>query len=215
MKFVLKSFGCQMNKLDSALVASAMKQAGFEQSEAATESDVVIINTCSVRQHAEERVLSHLGHLKHIRKSRPAMVVAVMGCMAQRLGDELLKNESVDIVCGPGQIDKLAGMISEHVGRKFKQLAVAEKIRQKADDAEERSLEEFELANDLTEDRLPNQAFVRAMRGCNKFCTYCVVPYVRGPEASRPPKAIIEQIKQLRDKGVKLVTLLGQTVNSY
>ena len=204
-----------MNKLDSALVASAMKQAGFEQSEVVTESDVVIINTCSVRQHAEERVLSHLGHLKHIRKSRPGMVVAVMGCMAQRLGDELLKNEAVDVVCGPGQIDKLAGMINEHVGKKFKQSAVAEKIRQKADDAEEKSLEEFELANDLTEDQLPNQAFVRAMRGCNKFCTYCVVPYVRGPEASRPPKAIIEQIKQLRDKGVKLITLLGQTVNSY
>ena len=215
MKFVLKSFGCQMNKLDSALVTSAMKQAGFEVSDSPVESDVVIINTCSVRQHAEERVLSHLGHLKHIRKSRPGLVVAVMGCMAQRMGEELLANEAVDIVCGPGQIDKLPELIQQRLEKKAKHLAVAEKIRAKVEESEAQGLEEFEVANDLTEDQLPGQAYVRAMRGCNKFCTYCVVPYVRGPEASRPPESIISQIKHLRDQGIKLVTLLGQTIDSY
>ncbi|MDO8302549.1 MAG: MiaB/RimO family radical SAM methylthiotransferase, partial [Sedimentisphaerales bacterium] len=214
-KILIKSFGCQMNKLDTAMVTSALKKDGFAQTDTLAEANVVLINTCSVRQHAEERVFSHLGHLKHARKANPALVVAVIGCMAQRLGDELLKHTAVDIVCGPGQLDGLPALIGQTLEHRAKHLAVSAKIREKMTDENARIMEEFELGNDLTEEQLPAQAFVRAMRGCNKFCTYCVVPYVRGPEASRPPKVIIEQIKTLAAQGVKLVTLLGQTINSY
>ena len=99
----IKSFGCQMNKLDTALVTSALKEAGFGLTDSIKEADVVLINTCSVRQHAEQRVLSHLGHLKHIKESRPEIIVGIIGCMAQRLGGKLLEHEAVDIVCGPAQ----------------------------------------------------------------------------------------------------------------
>jgi tRNA-2-methylthio-N6-dimethylallyladenosine synthase len=214
-KIFIKSFGCQMNKLDTALVASALKKDGFGQTDTLADANVVLINTCSVRQHAEERVFSHLGHLKHARKSNPALVVAVIGCMAQRLGDELLDHDAVDIVCGPSQLDGLPDLIDQTLQHRAKHLAVSAKIREKVSDETTRLMEQFELGNDLTEEQLPAQAFVRAMRGCNKFCTYCVVPYVRGPEASRPPDVIIEQIKTLASQGVKLVTLLGQTINSY
>jgi len=204
-----------MNKLDTALVTSALKEAGFGLTDNAREADVVLINTCSVRQHAEQRVLSHLGHLKHIRKSRPDMVVGVIGCMAQRLGDKLFEEKSVDIVCGPAQIPQIVGLVEETLQKKERTLAVTEKIRCQAPEQQTQALGEFELAYGIADRQIPNQAFVRAMRGCNNFCTYCIVPYVRGPEISRPPAAITEQIKRLAGQGVKLVTLLGQRVNSY
>ncbi|MHC4396752.1 MAG: tRNA (N6-isopentenyl adenosine(37)-C2)-methylthiotransferase MiaB [Planctomycetota bacterium] len=211
----IKSFGCQMNKLDTALVSSAFKQAGFGLVGSEKEAEAVLINTCSVRGHAEEKVFSHLGNLKHLKESRPGLVVGVIGCMAQRLGSELLGRSEVDIVCGPGQIPQITGLVIKALQEKKKTLAITEKIRQKGDDAESQALEDFESVFDTDDKQIPNQAFVRAMRGCNNFCTYCVVPYVRGQEVSRQPKAIIEQIKRLSNEGVKQVTLLGQTVNSY
>jgi tRNA-2-methylthio-N6-dimethylallyladenosine synthase len=209
----IKSFGCQMNKLDTALVTAALEDTRFHLTDSAKDAQVVLINTCSVRQHAEQRVLSHLGHLKHIKESKPDMIVGVIGCMAQRLGAELLEHHAVDIVCGPAQIPKIAELVTEAIENKKKTVAVTEKIRKAA--ADDETLEEFELAYGIEDKVIPGQAFVRAMRGCNKFCTYCIVPYVRGPEVSRPPQAIIEQIKKLADNGVKLVTLLGQAVNAY
>jgi len=208
----IKSFGCQMNKLDTALVASALQEAGFRLTEDIKEADAVLINTCSVRQHAEERVFSHLGHLKHLKEHRPEMVVGVIGCMAQRLGDKLLEHEAVNIVCGPAQIPQITDLLDEALGRAEKRLAVTENIRQTGQNGAS-ALESFESAHSIEE--MPGQAFVRVMRGCNNFCTYCIVPYVRGPEACRPPEAILEQVKRLADTGVKQVTLLGQTVNSY
>ena len=213
MKVYLKTYGCQMNKLDTALVTSALKDAGFSLTNEAKEADAVLINTCSVREHAEQRVLSHLGHLKHIKESKPDMVVGVIGCMAQRLGAQLLEHNAVDIVCGPNQIPQIAELVTDALKEKKKGLAVTEKIRSAATDNE--TLERFESAYGIEDKAIPGQAFVRAMRGCNKFCTYCIVPYVRGPEDSRPPEAIIEQIRKLADNGVKLVTLLGQAVNAY
>ncbi len=204
-----------MNKLDTSLVAVALQQAGFTQTSKITEAGVVLINTCSVRQHAEDRVFSHLGHLKHLKESRPEIIVAVIGCMAQRLGKELLDHEAVDIVCGPAQITQIPELIGQALANKTKTLVVTEKIRKKPPTDEANSLDEFEFCYDRVDDRIPAQAYVRVMRGCNKFCTYCVVPYVRGQEISRPPNAIIEQIKKLADQGAKQITLLGQTVNSY
>jgi len=179
------------------------------------EAEVVLINTCSVREHAEQRVISHLGHLKNMKKSRPHLVVGVIGCMAQRLGGELLEHEAVNLICGPAQIPRLNELLTEALQENKTTIAVTEKIRQKADDRQNQMLEEFESVHGIEDKSIPAQAFVRVMRGCNNFCTYCVVPYVRGPEVSRPPKAIVEQIKKLADHGVRQVTLLGQRVNAY
>ena len=210
----IKNYGCQMNKLDTALVTSALKKAGFGLVDSVKEADVVLINTCSVREHAEQRVFSHLGHLKHIKKRRPEMIVGVIGCMAQRLGAELLKHEAVDIVCGPAQIPQITKLLTETLQQKKKSLAVTEKIR-KTTEKQNQTLEKFESAYGIEDKQIPGQAFVRAMRGCNNFCTYCIVPFVRGPQVSRAPAAVIEQIKRLAGQGVKQVTLLGQRVNSY
>jgi tRNA-2-methylthio-N6-dimethylallyladenosine synthase len=211
----IKSYGCQMNKLDTALVGSALKAAGFSLTESVKEADVVLINTCSVREHAEQRVLSNLGHLKHIKESRPDLVVAVIGCMAQRLGDKLLEHEAVNIVCGPAEISQISQLVTKALNQKEKSSATTQKIRQAISQFKNDSLEEFESAYGIEDKQIPSQAFVRVMRGCDNFCSYCIVPYVRGPEISRPPEAIIEQIKKLADAGVMQVTFLGQRVNAY
>ncbi|HUS71889.1 MAG TPA: tRNA (N6-isopentenyl adenosine(37)-C2)-methylthiotransferase MiaB [Sedimentisphaerales bacterium] len=211
----IKSFGCQMNKLDTALVNSALKEAGFRLTDKVKEADVVLINTCSVREHAEQRVISHLGHLQHIKESRPDIVVGVIGCMAQRLGPKLLEHNAVDIVCGPAQIPQITKLLTETLREKKQTIMVTDKIRQKTDEDQAQALEDFESAYGIEDRYIPGQAYVRAMRGCDNFCTYCIVPFVRGPQVSRPTKAIIEQIKKLADAGVKQVTLLGQRVNAY
>jgi tRNA-2-methylthio-N6-dimethylallyladenosine synthase len=202
-----------MNKLDSALVTAAFKEAGFEIIDNEKEADAVLINTCSVRQHAEERVWSHLGNLKHIKESRPDLVVVIFGCMAQRVSGELLKHPAVDIVCGPGQIPKLVEYVKTTLEKRKKQLSVAQNIRTQS--PENAPLEDFESVYDSADKTIPCQAFVRIMHGCNNFCSYCIVPYVRGPEVSREPTRIIEQIKRLANEGIKQVTLLGQAVNFY
>ena len=209
----IRTYGCQMNKLDTALVTAALKDAGFGLTNSAEEADVVLINTCSVRQHAEEKVFSHLGHLKHIKESRPELVVGVIGCMAQRLGAELLEHEAVDIVCGPAQIPQITELVKKALKTKEKSLAVTREIRKT--NPKNDALEKFESLYSRADKRIPNQAFVRVMRGCNNFCTYCIVPFVRGPEVSRRPAAIIEQVKKLAGDGVKQITLLGQRVNAY
>jgi tRNA-2-methylthio-N6-dimethylallyladenosine synthase len=214
MKVFLQTFGCQMNKLDTALVRCALLDAGFTLTESEKDADVVLLNTCSVRQHAEERVLSHLGNLSHIKETRPDMVVGVIGCMAQRLGDRLLEHKAVNIVCGPAQIPQIATLVSKALREKKKTVAVTAKIRQPVEE-QLQTFEEFESAYGLEDRQIPGQAFVRATHGCNNFCSYCIVPYVRGPEVCRPPEAIIGQIKKLADNGVKQVTLLGQRVNAY
>lgn len=213
----IKSFGCQMNKLDTALVSSALREAGFVLTDSVKDADVVVINTCSVREHAEARVLSHLGHLKHLKKHRPGMVVAVIGCMAQRLGDALLEHDAVNVVCGPGQIPQLVRLLEDALSQNVKRLVVAEAIRDRMDSSSD-ALEQFESSYGHQSDAdggPPSQAFVRVMRGCDNFCTYCIVPYVRGPEQCRPPERVLNQVRKLADKGVRQVTLLGQTVNAY
>src|SRR4030042_27203 len=129
MKIFLQTYGCQMNKLDSALVASALKKSGFSLTDNEKDADAVLINTCSVREHAEQRVLSHLGHLKHIKESKPDLVVGVIGCMAQRLWAELLENKTVDIVCGPAQIPQITELVTKALQEKKKTITITEKIR--------------------------------------------------------------------------------------
>jgi tRNA-2-methylthio-N6-dimethylallyladenosine synthase len=218
-KIHLKSFGCQMNKLDSSLVVSALTDQGYALTDKATEADVIVMNTCSVREHAEERVFSHLGHIKHLKKAHPALLVAVIGCMAQRLGDELLAHEVVDVVAGPAQLHEVPALIERATADHDKHLSISEKIRQPAASEqvidESGKLDDFEIAHDTDANHIKSQAFIRAMRGCNNFCTYCIVPYVRGPEVSRPPEAIVEQAEKLAHQGIQQITLLGQTVNSY
>lgn len=204
-----------MNKLDSALVEKAFEQAGYKITNNEDDADIVLMNTCSVRESAERRVLSRLGYFKHLKKERPEIIVGVVGCMAQRLGDELLKNEAVDLVCGPGQIPQLKNMVEQVLKDHHKLSNISPDIRHKPTESVSKNLDDFEFAYDSEDKNIKGQAFVRIMRGCNYFCSYCIVPYVRGPEVSRSPKVIIDQIKHLADLGVKQVTLLGQTVNSY
>ncbi len=202
-----------MNKLDSALVTSALEDAGYALTPTAKDADLVLINTCSVRDHAEQRVLSHLGHLKHLKQARPQVVVGILGCMAQRLGETLLAHEAVDLVCGPAQIPHIVDLCEKVFVERGKQIDITPHIRQDAPTHPD--LEVFETIHDGEGKQIPGQAFVRIMRGCNNFCTYCIVPYVRGPEVSRPPEKILDQIKGLAHAGVRQVTLLGQTVNAY
>jgi len=218
-KIHIKSFGCQMNKLDSSLVTAAMAERGWELTDKPSEAQVILFNTCSVRDHAEQRVLSGLGHIKHLHKQRPDVIVTVIGCMAQRLGKELLDHEAVHIVAGPGRIHELPALIEQAMADRQKRLRVSEKIRTPADNPdvmeENAALDEFELTYDSDRNHIKSQAFIRVMRGCNNFCSYCIVPYVRGPEISRPPQAILDQARKLADQGIRQITLLGQTVNSY
>jgi tRNA-2-methylthio-N6-dimethylallyladenosine synthase len=202
-----------MNKLDSAIIEASLKDASYQFVDNAKDADVVLINTCSVRDHAEQRVMSHLGNMKHIKETNPDLVVGVIGCMAQRLGGELLKQSAVDIVCGPAQIAEIPRLIDEALKEKKKTVAVTEKIRQVSPDGQ--AIEQFETQYGIEDAEILGQAYLRAMHGCDKFCSYCVVPYVRGPETSRPPAAIIEQAKRLAQNGIKQVTLLGQRINAY
>jgi tRNA-2-methylthio-N6-dimethylallyladenosine synthase len=204
-----------MNKLDSGLLTGALSSRGLVPTDSTAEADVVIINTCSVRQHAEDRVLSHLGHLKHLKKTRPGMLVAVIGCMAQRMGKELLAHDTVDIVAGPGQLAEVPGLIAEALEQRNSRLAVSEHIRHPDSVEHQHLLDEFEMQYDSDENHIKSQAYIRVMRGCNNFCTYCIVPYVRGPEISRPPQMILEQARKLSDAGIRQITLLGQNVNAY
>lgn len=206
-----------MNKLDSGLVASALTSKGYALTEKATEADVIVINTCSVREHAEDRVFSHLGHIKHLKKDRSELLVAVIGCMAQRLGEKLLEHEAVDVVAGPMQLHEVPALIEQAMADRVKHLSVTDKIRKPVDETalSEQELDAFETAYDSDENHIKSQAFIRVMRGCDNFCTYCIVPYVRGPEVSRPPAVILEQARKLAGQGIEQITLLGQTVNSY
>lgn len=206
----IRSFGCQMNKLDTALVRAAVLEAGMELTDHPSQADIVIINTCSVRDHAEQRAISHLGHLQHIKERRPRMVVAVIGCMAQRLGQQLLAHPAVDIVCGPMQIPELVDMCRQALTDHTRAATITQTWQK---DPSDNGLEQLESTHPVQD--LPGQAYVRVMRGCNRACSYCIVPRVRGPEHSRPPQAVMDQVRRLADQGVKVITLLGQTVNAY
>ncbi len=203
MRVYIETYGCQMNKLDSELVLGDFAAAGFDIAGTDEDADVILVNTCSVRAHAENRAYSRLGRLKHRKKRSPSLVIGVIGCMAEKDGEEIFRRlPHVDLVAGTRHLDELAGLVREIADGKERVLAVGEKPLRFA-------------KRNIIPGRPNYKAFVSIMRGCDNYCAYCVVPYVRGREISRPPAEIVEECRRLADAGTVEITLLGQNVNSY
>jgi len=236
-KVYLETFGCQMNELDSELVSGQLRSLGYSFTQEASDADVVLYNTCSVREHAEQKVWSRLGELKARKKESPDLVVGVLGCMAERDGVDLIRRMPVvDVLCGPGELDKLPTLLDNAVrtreslrvdGEETPDRTSANQVALQGDtsrrsatlSAAQDSLEMLDLSRAFSpredDGRASRSAYVRITRGCNKFCTYCVVPFTRGAEVHRPPDHIVEECRRLADSGVVEITLLGQTVNHY
>jgi tRNA-2-methylthio-N6-dimethylallyladenosine synthase len=203
-KLYVESYGCQMNFSDSEVVASIMTKEGYTTTRNVDEADVVLINTCSIRENAEQRVRNRLTEFKHKKDQNPDLVVGILGCMAERLKKALLEEEKlVDLVAGPDAYRDLPNLVDE-VGTGQKAVNVL--------------LSRDETYADISPVRLDQggiSAFVTIMRGCDNMCSFCVVPFTRGRERSRDPQTIVEECKDLFDKGYREVTLLGQNVDSY
>lgn len=218
-----------MNELDSELVTGALRALGYRFTADPDDADVVLYNTCSVRDHAEQKVRSRLGEMQVRKQSEPSLVVGVLGCMAERDGADMLRRfPAVDILCGPGELDKLPAMVDNAVrtrenlgeapkGKTSKQVALQGSASRRSVTlaAAADNLEMLDLSRSVSPDGHNGSAYVRITRGCNKFCTYCVVPHTRGAEVHRPPDHIVDECRRLADAGVREVTLLGQTVNHY
>jgi len=198
-----ETFGCQMNKLDAELSLGLLQEEGYKIVDKVDDADVILFNTCSVRQHAEHKVYSHLGALKTLKKKHPEVIVGVLGCMAQKDGEAIFKRmPHVDLVCGTRMFSRLPEMLLKIRNHGSHVLAI----------------DEDQIVNvKRAVTYRPNfyQAFVTVMRGCDNYCSYCIVPYVRGREISRTIADIKEEVQSLVSNGCKEVTLLGQTINSY
>jgi tRNA-2-methylthio-N6-dimethylallyladenosine synthase len=215
-KLYIETVGCQMNVLDSELVVGALRRQGYELTRRPTDADVIFFNTCSVRQHAEDKIYSALGRLRSHKRRHPDKVVGVLGCMAQKDQEQILRRAPhVDIICGPGQLSALPELIDAARREGKTQFALSLGRAEGSRPEVEASFESYDPMRDPSMRPTPFQAFVRIMIGCDKFCTYCIVPSVRGPEQSRHPEHIAAEVHQLAAEGCKEVTLLGQTVNSY
>ncbi len=202
-KVFIETYGCQMNVNDSEVVLSVLQQHGWSLTEEISEADLIFINTCSIRDNAEQRIWGRLDVFKQMRKRRPSLIVGILGCMAERLKEELLSHTAVDIVAGPDSYRDLPMLLREF-GAGSKQINVL--------------LSHEETYADISPVRMDKNgvsAFISIMRGCNNMCTYCVVPYVRGAERSREPESIVREAKELFANGYREVTLLGQNVDSY
>ena len=201
-KLYIETYGCQMNVADSEVVASVMQMAGYETIETIDEADAVFLNTCSVRDNAEQKIFHRLDALDAMRRKR-SMIIGVLGCMAERVKDDLLENHHCDLVAGPDAYLSLPDLIAQaETGHKAINI----------------ELSTSETYKDVVPQRLHGAkigGFVSIMRGCNNFCHYCIVPYTRGRERSRDVESILREVRDLRDRGFKEVTLLGQNVNSY
>jgi len=216
LKLYIETVGCQMNVLDSELVVGSLRRQGYELTFEPTEADVILFNTCSVRQHAEDKIYSALGRLRGHMKRHPEKVLGVLGCMAQKDQELILKRAPyVDIICGTGQLSRLPELIEEARQSGKPQLALSLDRKGASRHEVEQSFVSYDPMRDPSMRPTPFQAYVRTMIGCDKFCTYCIVPSVRGPEQSRPPEHIAAEVRQLAGEGCKEIILLGQTVNSY
>ena len=201
-KVYIETYGCQMNLADTELVRGILINHGYELTEKTDDADVVLLNTCSIREKAEERIYGRLGNFKNVKNSNSNLVVGILGCMAERLRKDLMEEKKiVDLIVGPDEYRRLPELIDVAING-GKGIGV--------------QLSKTETYDDLTpyrEDGL--QAWISVMRGCDKFCTFCVVPFTRGRERSRSLKSIIKEIEQLSSRRFREVTLLGQNVNSY
>jgi tRNA-2-methylthio-N6-dimethylallyladenosine synthase len=202
-KLYIETYGCQMNVADSEVVASVMQMAGYETTDSIDEADAVFLNTCSVRDNAEQKIYHRLEALAALRRKRP-LIIGVLGCMAERAQQDLLENHHADLVAGPDAYLSLPDLIAQaEMGHKAMNI----------------ELSTTETYKDVVPQRIglghKIGGFVSIMRGCNNFCHYCIVPYTRGRERSRDVESILREVRDLRDKGYKEVTLLGQNVNSY
>ena len=215
-KLFIETVGCQMNMLDSELVVGVLRQQGYSLTDDPRDADTILFNTCSVREHAEHKIYSALGRLKFSKQARPNQVIGVLGCMAQK-DQELVFQRAphVDLVVGTGQLAEVPKLIDAARERRERSLAVSLDRKEGGRAAVSDSFQSYDPLREPQMRPSPHQAFVRIVIGCDKFCTYCVVPMTRGPEQSRPPRDILHEVKVLADQGVKEVTLLGQTVNSY
>ncbi|MEZ6132023.1 MAG: tRNA (N6-isopentenyl adenosine(37)-C2)-methylthiotransferase MiaB [Planctomycetaceae bacterium] len=217
-KLYIETVGCQMNMLDSELVVAALRKDGYELTDDPKAADTLLFNTCSVREHAEHKIYSSLGRLKYAKRSNPNKVIGVLGCMAQKDQDLIFQRAPhVDIVVGTGQLAEIPRLIQEtrSAAQRIQQKAVSLGRRDGTVSDISSSFQSYDPLRDPEMRPTPFQAFVRIMIGCDKFCTYCVVPATRGPEQSRPPSQILSEVQILADQGVREVCLLGQTVNSY
>ena len=215
-RLYIETVGCQMNMLDSEMVVASLRQRGYELANNATDADTILFNTCSVREQAENKTYSALGRLRQEKLEHPEKIIGVMGCMAQK-DQKLIFDRApyVDIVVGPGQLQQIPDLLERvrSEGGQHTALSLGRtdgKLQQI-----KRSHETFDPLRDPSMRPTPFQAFLRIQIGCDKFCTYCIVPMTRGPEQGRPPVQIIDEAKILADQGCKEITLLGQTVNSY
>ncbi len=203
-KFHIETYGCQMNQNDSEVVVAVMQQNGFEYTPTLEEADVVLINTCAIRDNAEQRIWGRLAELRGLKKRKPWLLVGILGCMAERLKDRLIEQEkSVDIVVGPDGYRSLPELVRQAAGgTKAVNVLLARE-------------ETYAEISPVRLDRNGVTAFVSIMRGCNNMCAYCVVPYTRGVERSRDTETILAEVRDLFARGYREVTLLGQNVNSY
>ena len=202
-KLFIETYGCQMNVADSEVIASVMQMAGYSVAETLEEADAVFMNTCSIRDNAEQKILNRLEFFHSLKKKRKHLIVGVLGCMAERVKNDLIENHHVDLVAGPDAYLTLPDLIG------------AVEAGEKAINVE---LSTTETYRDVIPSRICGNhisGFVSIMRGCNNFCHYCIVPYTRGRERSRDVESILNEVHDLRRKGYKEVTLLGQNVNSY
>ncbi|MBR1712242.1 MAG: tRNA (N6-isopentenyl adenosine(37)-C2)-methylthiotransferase MiaB [Alloprevotella sp.] len=201
-RLYIETYGCQMNVADSEVVASVMRVAGYEPAEGAEEADAVFLNTCSVRDNAEQKIIHRLEQLRALRRRKP-LIIGVLGCMAERVKEELIEKHGVDLVAGPDAYLSLPDLILQV------------EAGQKAINVE---LSTTETYRNIVPSRIGGNrlsGYISIMRGCNNFCHYCIVPYTRGRERSRDMESILAEARDLRDKGYKELTLLGQNVNSY
>ena len=196
-------FGCQMNKLDGELIRTVLAERGYSFSSDDNDAGLILFVTCSVREHAEDRVHSRLGALKRLKKHNPDLVIGVLGCMAQEHADKLFdKHRHLDVVCGTRDFQHVADLVERVRSGETRGAAVESRLRP-------------EVVRDTNQRPAAFSAFLAVMRGCNQFCSYCIVPFVRGREESRPADEVVEEARRLIDDGVKEITLLGQAVNRY
>lgn len=201
--FHIITFGCQMNEHDSERMAGILEQQGYRAADAVDDADMVILNTCSIREKAEQKFYSELGRLRNLKKANPGMKIAVAGCIAQQEGEGILSRASyVDMIFGPSDIGRLSMIAIQEEDRK------APVVNVSGDPEYHRKRIPAVRSDGL-------KAWVSIMYGCDNFCTYCVVPYLRGRERSRAPQDIVEEVRELAGQGYKEITLLGQNVNSY